>query len=238
MKKIYIGILQACLVLSFYACDYDNFDEPSARFSGRIIDSTTGENFIMTSKGLELRMWETSWEGTATPSPQTVNIKDDATFNNDKLFGGTYQVIPYNGAFWPVRDTTVVTLHNGKQTTQDFTITPYLKLRIVEHRLDGRTLTISGKIEAPVVDGLPKVIDIQPFVAITRFVGDGNISEYSDRNKVEINKNFSEGVADEIYTMTIPDMKPGVTFYVRLGARVDDSYKKHNYSEIIEIKTP
>ncbi|MDR0573743.1 MAG: DUF3823 domain-containing protein [Tannerella sp.] len=236
MKKIFLEILPVCLALVFYACDYDNFDEPSARFSGRIIDSTTGENFIMTSKGLDLRMWETSWSD--TPSPRSINVKDDGTFNNNKLFGGTYKVLPDNGAFWPLRDTTVVTLKDGGHTTQDFTVTPYLKVRIVDYSLNGRTLVISGKLDAPIVDGMPKVIDIQPFVAITRFVGDGNIVEYSDRNKIEINRNFHDGVADEVYTMTITDMKSERTFYVRLGARVDDSFKKHNYSEIIEVKVP
>lgn len=234
MKKIVNIIVLTCLVCGFYSCEYDNYDEPSARFSGKIIDATTGENFIMTSKGLDIRMWEVSWN--ETPSPQTVNVKDDGTFNNNKLFAGIYKVLPVNGAFWPVRDTVVVELK--EHTVQDFTVTPYLKLRIVDHRLEGTTLTISGRIEAPVTEGLPKVIDIQPFVAITRFVGDGNITEYSDNNKVEINKNFTDGVGDEVYTMTIPNLKPGRTFYVRLGARVDDSYKKHNFSDIIEVKVP
>ena len=224
----------ASLVCAFYSCEYDNYDEPSAKFSGRIIDSTTGENFIMTSQGLEIRMWETSWS--TTPSPRSINVKDDGTFNNNKLFAGTYKVLPVNGAFWPVKDTLTVELKN--QTVQDFTVTPYLKLRIVDHKLEGTRLTISAKIEAPVSEGLQRVIDIQPFVAITRFVGSANISEYSDRNKIDINKNFTDGVGDETYTMTIPDLKSGRTFYVRIGARVDDSYKKHNYSDIIEIKVP
>jgi hypothetical protein len=162
MKKIIYNLLTAYLIFGFYACEYDNYDEPSERFSGRIIDSTTGENFIMSSKGLELRMWETSWN--STPSPRSINVKDDGTFNNNKLFAGTYKVLPVSGAFWPVADTVVINLKG--HVLQDFTVTPYLKLRITNHRLDGTSLTLSGKIEAPIVNNLPSVLDIQPYVAI------------------------------------------------------------------------
>ena len=234
MKKIIYSLLFACAILTFYSCEYDNYDEPSEGFSGKVIDSTTGENFIMSSRGLELRMYETSWS--STPSPRSINVKDDGTFNNNRLFAGTYKVIPTNGAFWPT-DTMDVELKGG-HTVQDFTVTPYLKLTIINYELKGTTLVISGKIDAPIVEGLPKIIDIQPFVAITKFVGDANISQYSDNNKVQINKNFEDGVKDEIFTMRIPDLKMERTFYVRLGARVDDSFKKHNFSEIIQIDVP
>lgn len=234
MKKLLYSLCALCLVIGFNSCDYDNYDEPDKRFSGRIIDSTTGENFIMTSKGLELRMFEISWSD--TPSPRSINVKDDGTFNNNKLFGGTYMVLPTNGAFWPA-DTVLVEL-KGDHTVQDFTVTPYLKLKIVDHKLEGTKLILSGKIDAPITKGLPKIIDIQPFVAITKFVGDANISEYSDKNKIEINRDFSSGVGNETFTITVPDLKSGRTFYVRLGARVDDSFKKHNFSEIIEVKVP
>lgn len=236
MKNIIISLLTVCVVLVLNSCQNDNFDEPSEALSGRIIDSTTGDNIVTTSLGISLKMWETSWSG-ATPSPQSLNVKDDGTYNNTKLFAGTYKIVPTNGAFWPAKDTTVVELKGGK-TVQDFTVTPYLKLAITDYHLNGTTLTISGKIDAPIIEGLPTIIDIRPFVAITKYVGSANISNYSDPNKIDINKNFTDGVKDHTYTMTIRNLKASTTFYVRLGARVNDSFKNYNYSVVIKIDVP
>ena len=234
MKKVIYSLLFAGSLLAFNSCEFDNYAEPSVGLSGKIIDSTTGENFITASKGLDLKMLETSWS--ATPSPRTLNVKDDGTYNNDKLFPGTYQIFPTNGAFWPT-DTTEVVLSES-HTVQDFTVTPYLKLTITDYKVEGTTLKLFGKIDAPIVDGLPDVVDIRPMVAITRFVGDANINEYSDPYKITFNKKITNGIQGTIYPITIPNMKSGRHFYVRLAARVNDSFKRYNYSEIIEVDIP
>jgi hypothetical protein len=236
MKKIKYSLWTIICLMAIASCDLDNYDEPDARFFGKIIDETTGENFIMSSQGLQVRMWETSYK--ENPTPRDINVKDDATFNNNKLFPGEYQALVSNGAFWPMRDTLTVRLTSGKATEQNFTVTPYLKVSIVDYSLNGATLNIRGKIEAPIAAGLPRVLDIRPFVAITRYVGSANITAYSDPFRIDINKDFSEIPADQIYSMSITGLLSGRTFYVRLGARVDDSYKANNFSEIIEIKVP
>jgi hypothetical protein len=236
MKKIIYSLLIIICAVGFSSCEKDNYDEPNARFYGKIIDSTTGTNFVMTSQSLQVRMWEISYK--ENPSQRNVNVKDDATFNNNKLFAGTYQVLPTNGAFWPVTDTLTIELKNGKAVEQNFTLTPYLKVSIVDYKLTGTSLNIVGKLNAPIVDGLPNVLDIRPFVAITKFVGSANISSYSDPFRIEINKKFSDIPAGQTFSMTVTGLLPGRTFYVRLGARVDDSYKATNYSEIIKIDVP
>ena len=219
-----------------YSCAFDNLDEPDARFYGKIIDQTTGQNYTMSSNSLRIRMWETSYK--ENPTPRDLNVMDDGTFNNNKLFAGTYKVLAFQGAFWPLEDTLTVQLKSGGETEQNFSVTPYLKVSVVDYNLTGTTLTIRGKLEAPINQGLPNVLDIRPFVAITRYVGAANITSYSDPFRIDINRDFNDGVGDEIYTMTITGLLQGRTFYVRLGARVDDSYKGYNYSEIFSIDVP
>ncbi|MDR2121255.1 MAG: DUF3823 domain-containing protein [Tannerella sp.] len=236
MKRIKYTLWTILCLTTAVSCALDNYDEPDARFYGKIIDATTGENFIMSSQGLQIRMWEISYK--ANPSPRNVNVKDDATFNNNKLFPGEYQALVTNGAFWPVRDTVVVRLESGKATEQNFTVTPYLKVSIADYHLDGTTLNISGKISAPIAEGLPRVLDIRPFVAITKYVGSANITAYSDPFRIDINKNIGEIPPEQVFSMSITGLLPGRTFYVRLGARVDDSFKANNFSEIIEIQVP
>jgi hypothetical protein len=241
MKKIIYSFIAICTMVC-YSCAFDNFDEPSARFYGRIIDRTTGENFVMSSNSLQVRMWEISYS--ETPSPRNLNIKDDGTFNNDKLFAGTYKVLPTNGAFWPLQDTAVIELKDGGATEHNFTVTPYLGVSIVDYHLDGdNILHISGSITAPVREGLPRVLDIRPLVAITRYVGSANITAYSDPARVVIEKNISDIADGQIFNMEVKTDKgegllSGRRFYVRLGARVDDSYRAYNYSDIIEIDVP
>lgn len=235
MKKILFNLLVIC-ALTCYSCAFDNLDGPDARFYGRIIDKTTGENFVMPSNGLKIRMWEVSYSD--NPTPRDINVMDDGTFNNNKLFAGKYKALAYQGAFWPMPDTATIELKGGKATEHDFVLTPYLKVSIVDYNLSGTTLTIRGRLEAPIEQGLPRVLDIRPLVAITRFVGSANITAYSEPFRIEINQNFSDGVGDRIYTMTVTGLLQGRTFYVRLGARVDDSYRAYNCSEIIQIDVP
>jgi hypothetical protein len=44
--------------------------------------------------------------------------------------------------------------------------------------------------------------------------------------------------ADKSVTIDIPDMLPGRKFFVRVGVRLNDSFKSSNFSEIIEIDVP
>ena len=34
------------------------------------------------------------------------------------------------------------------------------------------------------------------------------------------------------------DVKPGYTYFVRVGARVDDTFQKCNYTEIVKVEIP
>jgi hypothetical protein len=228
--------------LACFSCEFDNFDEPAAGFHGRIIDATTSENFVMSSNTFQVRMWEISYS--ENPSARNINIKDDGTFNNDKLFAGTYKVLPVGGAFWPLQDTATIVLKDGANVEQNFTLTPYVKVSIVDYNLGANNiLQIRGRFEAPIKEGLPNVLDIRPFVAITRFVGNQNITAYSDPSRIDINRNINDIPDGEIFTMEVKTSEgtgllPGRTFYVRLGVRVDDSYRSYNFSEIIAIDVP
>ena len=47
MKKLKHSLLFGVLTLFVTSCmEVDNFDEPDAHFTGRIIDKTTGENIL------------------------------------------------------------------------------------------------------------------------------------------------------------------------------------------------
>ena len=197
MKKI-LNLLSGIALLSLVSCmGIDNWDEPNCTFYGTVIDSYTGEPLLASQNDWQIRIWERSWtghEGGAT-TQQDLRIKQDGTYQNTKLFAGTYDMLPYDGPFWPVDTTKKVVLKGSVK--QDFTVTPYLQIIDFSAELgtwdfgtattpDIRpALTLYCKLKAPRRDGLPNIRDIQAFLSRTTFCGNGSnsridIAEYRD----------------------------------------------------------
>lgn len=222
------------LMLASACTKPDNYPGPDSTFQGRIIDKTTGANFVTETAGMNVKLEELSWS--STPTPQYIPSKPDGSFEDSKLFKGHYRVTPTQGAFWPVDGEE---LDINGVTSKDFTVTPYLVFKNVTSNLSGTTLTITFNIDAPIKTGLPNILDIRPFVNTTSYVGSGaTISQYTDPNVININAPWSDAIGSTTYTLTVTNLKSGFTFYARAGVRVDDSYKKYNLSPVIVVKVP
>lgn len=221
----------------------DNYLAPDATFTGNVFDSITGKPFLTGQGEAHIRIWEVSFK--ENPTPQDIPVKQDGTFEDTKLFSATYDMQPYGGAFWPAARETGIQL---KKTLQkDFKVVPYLYVVDVKANLVDTTLLLSCRLKAPVTENLPRVLDIRPFISLTQYVGAGSrIDEYAlDKYKIDVNKTWSDGVGDmttgegaETYTLPALPLKPGRTFYVRVGVRVEDTYRQYNYSDIIKIQVP
>jgi Domain of unknown function (DUF3823_C)/Protein of unknown function (DUF3823) N-terminal domain len=233
MKKLISRILMGVAILAGSACTkIDNYPGPNASFQGNLI-STAGGNLPTSGGSTQIWMQQIGWT-----APQTIPSKFDGTFEDTQLFSGGYKVIPTGGAFWPVYDTVTVNLAEG--TKHDFTVTPYLVIKNFVAVLNGTTLTLTYDIDAPIVAGLPTIKDTQPYVNTTSLVGAGaSIQVFSDANAVSINKEFVDMTdADKSMTLTVPNLIPGRTFFVRVGVRLADSYNSSNFSNIVEVDVP
>src|SRR5687768_15159112 len=94
MKNI-IRIALGVLVMSVTSCmEVDNWDAPNARVHGRIIDAYTGENLLTSQGDWGIRIWERTWTE-SVPNSQSLSVKQDGSYNNSKLFAGTYDMLPY-----------------------------------------------------------------------------------------------------------------------------------------------
>jgi hypothetical protein len=241
MKKIiYIMLAVFCMVVT--SCmEVDNWEEPDVRVYGRVIDSYTGENLMTSQDDWGIRIWERTWNE-SVPTSQSLTVKQDGSYNNSKLFAGTYDMLPYGGPFWPV-DTIQDVVFNGT-VEQDVTVTPYLILDDFEVSRNGLKVTLKCKLKAPIRNGLPNLVEIKPFLSLNPFCGANNYinqPEYNNQRK-QINKSWMEEVGDvetsNVYTIGPLPVKPGYTYYVRLGANVNDANRKYNYTEIIKIEIP
>jgi hypothetical protein len=239
----------------------DNWEAPDAGITGRIIDSYTGQNLVMDQNDWQIRIWERSWKNGANVNDQNLAVKNDGTYNNDKLFAGTYDMLPYDGPFWPVDTVKGVTLNSNKKTTQDFTVTPYLQIVDFEATLTtmnyaGETwpaLTMKCRLKAPIREGLPNLYRVQPFISLLKnFCGNSNkidINEYNSNVRVDINRSWTSEMSQRFgitgdteisgwYEINPMPLKRGYTYYVRIGASLDVLSRRFNYSPVVKIEVP
>lgn len=240
MEK-YIVCALAAFCLATACMKIDNFDAPAAKIEGRIIDKTTGKNMYLGQAESHIRIWEVSYRW--DPEPQDLNTKADGTYYNDKLFTGTYDMQPYDGAWWPCEKTMDVKIKK-KGTIQNFAVIPYLHLIDFYAELDGVNLTMSCKLEAPITEGMPRVMEIRPFISNNSICGYGSRLDYyfSDDYRIRINKEWEDidngrGVSRDTYSITVP-LKAGYRYTVRLGALVNFAFVNYNYTETLEVKVP
>jgi hypothetical protein len=238
--RIALGVLLMSMLIT--SCmEVDNWDEPDTRVHGRIIDAYTGENILTSQGDWGIRIWERTWTQ-SVPTAQSLTVKQDGSYNNSKLFAGTYDMLPYGGPFWPV-DTIKDVSFNGT-TEQDITVTPYLQLQGFEVSRDGLKLTLHVQLKAPIRNGLPNLVEIKPFVSLNQFCGATNfidIPEYNNTRK-QINASWISAFGDvetsPVYHIGPLAVKAGYTYYVRVGANVNDANRKYNYSNIIKVEVP
>ena len=103
MKKILYAFC-GLFALSFASsCGVDNYALPEETFKGAFIDKETGEPFqtAVGGTGIRIRMMEYSWSD--DPTPYDFYAKADGTFQNTKVFKGTYGVTP-EGPFVPLEE--------------------------------------------------------------------------------------------------------------------------------------
>ena len=104
MKKITFCTL-LCALVTFGSCDMfkvDNYDEPGETLQGEVIDVATGERILTDqgSEGIRVRLTELSWGDNVQHNPDFYCMPD-GTFQNTKLFKGTYN-IRIDGPFIPL----------------------------------------------------------------------------------------------------------------------------------------
>ena len=230
MKKI-MYLLSGVILFSLASCmDIDNWDAPDAQIHGRIIDSYTGENLLVSQNDWKIRIWERSFTEN-TPNQQELAIKQDGTYNNSKLFAGTYDMLPYNGPFWPITDT-IKNVVLKKSTEQNFTVTPYLQIIDFEAQLGEAVygelmrpaLTLYFRMKAPLLEKngtkLPNIREIQAFLSLTTFCGASSyidITEYNStdsdekrgtRGKISLNQSWANACKSFDNTWVASAMSP------------------------------
>jgi len=271
MKRIAFYLL-FCGLFSFSSCslfELDNYDAPSETLKGEVVDVATGEPVLTDqgSEGIRVRLTELSWGENVTPNPDFYCMAD-GTFQNTKIFKGTYN-IRIDGPFIPIirEDERGVPIADETKTVEikgttvvRFEVQPFLKVEWV-----GEPTVTNGKIKAKVrvtravseADFQAKiepmggysstflnVTDIQLFVSYSSSVG---YRARDDRwsSKIEYSGSSFNALLGQPVTIesngTIPS---GRTVFVRAASRINydtpkgSGTRRWNYSEPVQVMIP
>lgn len=210
MKNI---LLSSMVLLSFSCAEIDNYDMPSETFGGRFI--IKGSGALLCEAGFSLKMEELSWS--ENPTPFYIPMKPDGTFLNTKMFAGHYRVQPHGDVpFWPIEP---IEIDIKGKTYHDFEVVPYMNFKDVTYKVEGNTLRISFKMYPSIKEGLPKILQIQPFVSLAN--RDSDIAKFSQDLKQNLNiETWTDDMAEEVHEFVIPNI-PDNIYFVRIGVRVE-----------------
>lgn len=238
MKKILIAI-SAILMLATASCEKDNYDAPDATIQGQIFDPQ-GNPFqtAMAQGSMRIRIVEESFangDPDVAVTPQYLNMMQDGSFHNSKLFAGTYSVLPEQGAFYEDVEPATVNLNNGKSATVNFTVTPYLTLDWVKlPYMDSEGyLRASFKFKRNAKEGfeMPAPNECCMWISRTQYCGTEGDGNYTPA----LRKITAEEEGQEIELCSKIPIKYSMKYWVRIGANVSDAYKKYNFTDIMTI---
>jgi hypothetical protein len=243
MKKIYYYFTLVVILFSVSSCEIDNYDGPNASIQGQILDQDG--NPLQTEQGagnMRFKMEELSWakgSSTVSISPTYLNVKQDGSFVNTKLFSGLYKMTPVEGAFFPYKVSGDTVNINGS-VTHNFKVTPYLKVEwVVEpYKNDTHYIQASIKFTRNSLAGAiqPSLLNAVLCISTTQYVGNNSYDSQLIKGTVALT-NAQEG--QTINFMTSRSVKYLHTkYYVRVGVCCSDTYKKYNYTDVKTVVVP
>ncbi len=238
MKNIQSLLFIFCIIAaSLSSCKLDNYDEPDGTITGRVIDSVTGEPIVTEQPdGFRIKLEEISWSD--APRPEYFWGKADGTFNNIRLFSGTYKVTPVEGAF-DTPGAKEVNITSGGVTTVDFTVTPYISFSDVSIVKSGDNIEVSFKLTKNIQDATLQDYRIfatykTPFVGTVIFESAIYSGDNNPKNSNPIK--LTEADLNKTLTETLDKITPGKLWYVRVGARCSNSSSRYNMSKVFPIQ--
>lgn len=227
MKKIFNIVALSFLTFGFAACEMDNYDAPDAALEGKFINKVTNEN-LETSQGqdnMKLRMKEISYahnDESIVVTEQNLNIMQDGTFQNSKLFAATYEMWPYESCCYEsTQAMQTVELKSGRTTSIQFEVTPYFQVEWIGEPwqdADGYVcanfkFTCNSLPDDSYTQAIPDKAKL--FISTSVKVGENSDSRYTD-NDATITAN-DEGNILSLKTKAAIDFTQ--KFWLRIGVK-------------------
>jgi hypothetical protein len=238
MKRIYYYLAIICLFIGASSCGYDNYDEPSSMFKGKI--TYNGETIYMGYGEVYFQLWE-------YPQKYGGNVQNDVPISQNGEFGiimfdGTYKLIfPQNQGPFRMKpdaetnDTIFIALKGNKE--YDVEVLPYYMFDgDVQYSYDKPTglMDVSVKLKKIITDANQRSVEyVRVLYNATQFVG--NTGDYylgyktvgwpADVTNINLNLEPKER----------PTQNPGQDYlYFRVGVKIQN-VEDLLYSQVVKI---
>lgn len=229
MKQLSYIVSIVCAAIFMTACEIDNYDAPDAILKGTVIDVTTGQGLITEQpSGFQIFYKEISEQYPNAPFRHFWG-KADGTYANTKLFAGRYEVYPGSGAF-VIPEHQTVTLSSGKETTVNFTVTPYVSIREVSMtKVNSDSLTIQFKL----TKNAGSIQDFRIFATNRTPLVGSNVTDEVGGDAISI----GDSDLDRIIITGRRGFATGYKYWIRVGARCTEAPSlRYNLSDVFEIQ--
>ena len=229
MKKIILQIslwtALATVAGMFTACGLDNYDEPDAQITGRVIDRTGNPVGVMGSREqVTLQLWQPSYPLKADAI--NVNVAQDGSFSA-MVFDGDYVLKMRNNTGPWVNSTDSVVINVRGNTAVDFPVTPYYTLGNVTYSLNGTTLTATFTITE--VTAGRSIEEVALMVNKTQFVGfDGEV--YVKKEPA------NNATGSQTVTIDVSDLAVHHKLYARVGLRISGIGQGLYDTKVFEVR--
>lgn len=271
MKNIalYISVFTLISLSSCSMFEMDNYKVPDQTLKGEVIDEATGEPVLTDqgSEGIRVRLTELSWGDNVSPNPDFF-CRPDGTFQNTKLFNGTYNIV-VDGPFIPIlrEDDRGVPIADETKTVDidgvthvTFEVQPFLHVEWV-----GEPTVVNGKIKAKVRvtravseeefrskiepmggydDSFVNVTDVQLFVSYSSSVG-YRARDTRWSNQIEYSGSaFDDQLGETINIESMGTIPSGRVVFIRAAARINydtprgSGTRRWNYNAPIQLLIP
>src|SRR5690606_22672248 len=200
----------------------DNYDEPNAMLTGRVVYN--GEPVWVRNGGVELELWQPGFE---LNQKIPVHVAQDGSFSAS-LFDGTYKLIPVSGNGPWLNTTDTVTINLSGQATVDFEVTPYYTVENAAVTYNSSVNAPAGAIQAsftinPVAGG-PDIEYAGVYVATTNFV-----DRVNQKVRAEVSPDDLGGITGtKTITVNLPEdirltpsPEPRTEVQVRIGLKME-----------------
>jgi hypothetical protein len=220
------------ILMALASCKVDNYKGPNAAIYGTVINSITNKP-LQTEQpnGTRISMTQIDYS-----NKRIANFfwgKANGTFENAKVFSGTYLVVPVNGPFFPA-DTQKVQIRG--RTNVDFKVIPYLTIMVQDsasNSSNGVTTrySITRSQTGGNISKCGTIVSLSSHVS--HAVNNKSLSVIHDLTNVPDNTILSTQFAD-----TLHGLKSGKTYYIRVEAITNGSNGQYNYSPVMKLKIP
>lgn len=207
------------------SCSIDNYEGPSVKLSGKVIDNITNEMVENGGANSGTRIY--FFEG-SSKQPIITNSYPDGSFVNNALFPGDYRLV-VEGAFKMVEDTVRFSL-SEMHTEIEVQVLPNVRLSTTIQSYDGSNAMIKVEYSKVHDSQLLKEVGIS-----WSTIDNPNAFTYFDGNKKVENVSAQNLTSGEII-FNITGLKPEKDYYIRAFAQTNALGGYYNYSKTIQTQ--